>query len=94
VSNRIFDCLYAGGAILLHQTVDCLEDFTGLKAGVHYVEWTDMADLAQKIAYYMNPRNEAKRAKIVKTAAAYVRDHHSFDARLKQLFNVILPRAL
>jgi glycosyltransferase involved in cell wall biosynthesis len=94
VSNRIFDCLYAGGALLLHQKVDCLQDFTGLTANVHYVEWADMEDLAKKIAYYMNPKNEAKRAKIVKTAAAYVRENHSFDARLRQLFNEILPRAL
>jgi spore maturation protein CgeB len=94
VSNRIFDCLAAGGALLLHQKVDCLEDFTGLTANVHYVEWADMEDLAKKIAYYMNPKNEAKRAKIVKTAAAYVRENHSFDARLRQLFNEILPRAL
>lgn len=90
VSNRIFDCLYAGGAILLHQHIECLEDFTGLKAGVHYVEWTDYADLQKKIAYYMNPKNEAKRMRIVTAAAAYVRECHSFDARLRQLFNEIL----
>lgn len=94
VSNRIFDCLYAGGAILLHQHIECLEDFTGLKAGVHYVEWTDYADLQKKIAYYMNPKNEAKRAKIVTAARDYVRDCHSFDARLRELFNEVLPRVL
>lgn len=94
VSNRIFDCLYAGGALLLHQTVKRLDDFTGLCAGVHYVEWTDYDDLRKKIAYYLNPKNESKRMKIVKAAQEYVRDCHSFDARLSQLFNEILPRVL
>jgi spore maturation protein CgeB len=94
VSNRIFDCLAAGGAILLHQKVERLEEFTGLVAGVHYVEWTDYDDLKKKIATYMNPKNEARRKKIVDTAQAYVRECHSFDARLRELFGDILPRVL
>lgn len=92
ISNRIFDCLAAGGAILLHQAVSQLEAFTGLVAGVHYVEWTTPDDLRKKIAYYM--KHEAKRRKIVNTAQAYVRECHSFDARLRELFNEILPRVL
>jgi glycosyltransferase involved in cell wall biosynthesis len=94
VSNRIFDCLAAGGAILLHQKVERLEEFTGLVAGVHYVEWTDYDDLKKKIATYMNPKNAGRRKKIVEAAQAYVRECHSFDARLRQLFNEILPRVL
>lgn len=94
ISNRVFDCLAAGGAILLHQKVDQLEAFTGLKAGVHYIEWTDYEDLYEKIRYWMNPRHESKRAKIVKVAYDYVREHHSFDARLRELFNEIVPRCL
>ena len=94
VSNRIFDCLAAGGALLLHQSVLRLEEFTGLVAGVHYIEWTDVDDLKTKIAYYMNPKHAAKRDKIVKCAYDYVRTHHSFEARLRQLFREILPRVL
>lgn len=94
VSNRIFDCLASGGAMLLHQKVNHLEDFTGLIAGVHYIEWGDFVDLKKKIAYYMNPKHAQKRAKIVKQAYDYVRAHHSFDARLKQLFGEIAPRML
>lgn len=92
VSNRIFDCLAAGGALLLHQRVNRLEEFTGLKAGTHYIEWTDTDDLTAKIAYYMT--HEKKRAKIVKQAYDYVRTCHSFQARLKELFTVILPKVL
>jgi glycosyltransferase involved in cell wall biosynthesis len=94
VSNRIFDCLYAGGALLLHQKVDRLEEFTGLVSNIHYVEWTDMEDLSKKIAYYMNPKHEKKRRKIVEAGRDYVRDCHSFEARLRELFNEILPRVL
>ena len=94
ISNRIFDCLAAGGAILLHQTVDHLEDYTGLRAGHHYIEWTDFDDLKTKIAYYMNPKHAAKRDKIVKCAYDYVRTHHSFEARLRELFCDIIPRVL
>ena len=94
VSNRIFDCLASGGALLLHQRVPHLEDFTGIRAGEHYIEWEDVDDLRAKIAYYLNPRHEKKRAKIVKQAYDYVRAQHSFEARLKELFNVILPGIL
>jgi glycosyltransferase involved in cell wall biosynthesis len=94
VSNRIFDCLSAGGALLLHQKVDALEDFTGLAANVHYVEWTDANDLRKKIAYYLNPKHEKKRRAIVEAGQAYVRECHSFDARLRQLFNEILPKVM
>ncbi len=94
VSNRIFDCLAAGGALLLHQKVDHLEKFTGLCAGEHYIEWADYQDLQKKIAYWMNPKHALKRDKIVKCAYDYVRTSHSFEARLKQLFVEIIPRVL
>jgi len=83
-----------GGALLLHQRVDRLEEFTGLIEGVHYVAWTDTQDLRAKIDFYLNPKHEKKRAKIVKCAYDYVRAHHSFEARLTQLFTEILPRVL
>lgn len=94
VSNRMFDCLAAGGALLLHQTVPALEEYTGLKAGTHYIEWTDYDDLKAKIAYYLDPKHEKARQRIVKTAATYVREYHSFDARVKELFHQILPGVL
>lgn len=94
VSNRMFDCLAAGGALLLHQTVPGLEEYTGLKANVHYIEWTDFEDLKKKIAYWLNPKQDKKRREFVKTAQAYVREHHSFDARVRQLFHDILPGVL
>lgn len=94
VSNRMFDCLAAGGALLLHQTVLELERYTGLKAGTHYIEWTNYPDLVAKIQYYLDPKHAKARQRIVKAGQVYVRECHSFDARVKQLFHDILPGVL
>lgn len=94
VSNRMFDCLAAGGALLLHQVVPELERYTGLVAGKHYIEWTDYDDLKAKIAYWLDKKQDKKRRELVKNAQAYVIAHHSFDARVKQLFHDILPGVL
>lgn len=90
VSNRIFEAL-AAGAFLLHQRVEGLEELTGLQDGVHYVEWTDTADLQAKIKYYINPKHAAKRRAIAEAGRAFVRERHSFDNRVKELFEVLLP---
>lgn len=94
VSNRMFDCLAAGGALLLHQHVPLLEEYTGLKAGVHYVEWHTHEDLMAAIHYYMDKKRAKQRAKIVKAGYDEVRRNHSFEARLKDLFTRILPEVL
>lgn len=94
VSNRMFDCLRAGGALLLHQVVPDLERYTGLVAGKHYIEWTDYDDLKAKIAYWLDKKQDKKRRELVKNAQAYVLKYHSFDARVKELFHSILPGVL
>jgi glycosyltransferase involved in cell wall biosynthesis len=94
VSNRMFDSLASGGALMLHQHVPELEKYTGLVAGTHYIEWTDFDDLRDKIAFWLNPKQDKKREKMVKTAQAFVREHCSFDARVRELFDVILPGVL
>lgn len=91
VSNRLFQALAAGGCLLLHQTVPGLEELTGLKDGVHYVSWTDVDDLAAKVNYYL--KDEKARAKIATAGTAYVRKHHSFEARVIELFDKLLPLA-
>jgi glycosyltransferase involved in cell wall biosynthesis len=90
VSNRIFEAL-ASGAFLLHQRVEGLEELTGLQDGVHYVEWVDFADLQSKIRHYLNPRYVNRRKEIARAGCAFVREHHSFAARVKELFEVLIP---
>lgn len=82
-----------GPALLLHQRVKGLEELTGLCDGVHYVGWTDADDLAIKIAYYTDPENDGERARIARLGTAFVREQHSFDVRVKELFEALLPEA-
>ncbi len=88
VSNRIFEAL-ASGAFLLHQTVTGLEELTGLQAGVHYVEWTDFNHLHKQIKKWLQPRYNAQRERIAAAGRDYVRQHHSFDTRVKELFAIL-----
>jgi len=86
VSNRLFEAL-ANGAFLLHQHVPGLEELTGLKAGVHYIEWMDIPDLRAKVAQYL-PDEPSRRA-IASAGEAFVRLHHNFDVRVEELFKLI-----
>lgn len=92
VSNRFFETLAAGGAMLLHQHVDGLDDLLGLKAGVHYISWHDSAELPALIEYWTAKRNDRTRRKIAAAGQKAVLEHHSFDARVKELLTEILPR--
>jgi len=92
VSNRLFQALAAGGeAMLLHQHVPGLEKLTGLKDGVHYVGWSNFEDLKEKILYYLD--HDAERRAIAYAGTDYTRKYHSFDARVKELFENLLSYA-
>lgn len=89
VSNRFFQAL-AAGAFLLQQESPDLDRYNGVQDGVHYVSWTDTADLLQKIDYYM--KQPKARNKIANAGRRYVREHFSFDEQVRKLFADILPR--
>jgi len=100
VSNRIFEAL-ASGAFLLHQVVPGLESLTGLKDGVHYAAWggsgdytRDLSDLRDKAKWWLAPDNAARRHEIAHSGEAFVREHHSFRARVRELFEVLLPKVM
>ncbi len=87
-SNRLFEAA-ANGAFLMHQYVDGMQDLIGLREGVHYVGWQDFDDLKTKLAYWLDPaHNEARRA-IADCGEQFIREHHSFDVRVRQLFDII-----
>lgn len=90
VSNRLFETLGHGG-FLLHQHVPELEALTGLVSGLHYVAFTDLDDMRQKIAYYLDPAHETERERIRRDGQAFVQSRHSFDARVHELFTTLLP---
>lgn len=93
VSNRLFQALAAGGALLLHQRVKGLEELTGITAGLHYVEWVDYEDLLDKLSYYIDPAHEDERSRIAQAGHEFVRQFHSFDRRVAELFERLLPAA-
>lgn len=94
VSNRLFEALNVGGALVLQQHVPMLGELTGLVAGEHYIEWTDHADMIAKARYWLAPEREAERLQIAANARAFVRERHTFDARVDELLNVIIPEVL
>jgi glycosyltransferase involved in cell wall biosynthesis len=94
VSNRLFEALNAGGALMLHQCIPGVEEYTGIAPGLHYIEWTDYADLVEKARYWLDPAQDAERRAIVARAQAFVRETNSFDARVDDLLNGILPDVL
>lgn len=89
VSNRLFEAL-ANGAFLLHQHIPGLQELTGLIDGVHYVSWRDLADLKFKVEYYL--ADEDSRRQIAAAGEAFVKEHHTFEVRVKELFEQLLPR--
>jgi hypothetical protein len=83
VSNRLFQVLAAGGALMMQQEFAGREEYLGLKDGVHLVTWTDHADLRTKVDYYLT--HEKERLQIVKQGQAFCLREHSFEARVNQL---------
>ena len=90
VSNRLFETL-ANGAFLLHQTIPGLDELTGIRDGEHLVFWADLDDLQAKVAHWLDPKQAKRRRKIAAVGEKFVREHHSFDCRVKELFEVLLP---
>jgi len=90
VSNRVFQAL-SSGAFLLQQHSEALEEYTGLQAGVHYIEWTTVEDLEAKIHDWMRPERAAERAEIRRNGQSFVRAHFSFPAQVRKLMLELLP---
>jgi hypothetical protein len=88
-SNRMFQAMAAGGALFMQQYIPGLEELLGLKDGVHYIAWKDNQDLVGKIYHYMDGRREKMRARIAQQGMEFVRQHHSFDARVQELMEVL-----
>lgn len=90
VSNRIFEAL-AAGVLLLHQHVPGLEALTGLREGEHYLGWHDTAELQKLLHYWLQPRRDDQRRAIAEAGRAFVQQRHSFEARVDELFERIIP---
>lgn len=90
VSDRIFNTMAQGG-FLLHQHIEGIEDWLGLIPGVHFVEYERIEDLPTVIPYWLSATRRKQRQKIARAGQAEVLKNHSFQRRLDQLFDRILP---
>lgn len=89
VSNRVFQVLGAGG-FLLQQHSRNLDQYTGLLPDVHYVEWTDLADLQKKIRLWLEPERAEARQRIAAAGCKFVRENFNYDAQVRKLW-ALLP---
>lgn len=88
VSNRLFQAL-GNGAFLLQQESEGLEQYTGIKAGVHFAQWTDLDDLEDKIKYWLDPKQDKTRAKIAAAGQRFVLDNFTYHAQVSKLWQLI-----
>lgn len=88
-SNRVLQVMSAGGALYLQQRVEGMKELTGLLAGAHYIQWSEVEKLASEIRYWLLPSNDEDRRKIAESGARFVRQFHSFDQRVVELFELI-----
>jgi glycosyltransferase involved in cell wall biosynthesis len=82
-SDRMFMILASGNCLMMHQKVNGMESLLGLVPGVHFVEWTDLADLKAKVAYYLEHEEERKR--IADAGTRECRANHTYAARVAVL---------
>lgn len=88
VSNRLFQAL-AAGAFLLQQHSERLDELTGLRAGLHYIEWSDLEDLRVKILHWTAVEQMDTRAQIAACGREFVRANFSYDAQVKKLWRLL-----
>ncbi len=86
VSNRVFQALAGGGAILAHEWFKDM-DKLGLIDGVTCIIWKDFAELEEKITYYLS--HEIVRKQVADAGQQLAFDRHSFDTRVTELFEMI-----
>ena len=88
ISNRVFQALHSG-AFLLQQEIVGMTELLGFEDGKHLCTWSDFQDLEDKIAYWLDPRNEAERLSIAKEGKRFVDANYSFD-RMVELFEEMI----
>lgn len=97
VSNRFFEILAAGGATCLQQRILGLDRLLNLQDGIHYYGWSTVEELKQLIIDDLAGEGREDFAKHGNFAARKTREHihqhHSFDARVDELFRLIDEKA-
>lgn len=88
VSDRTFMAL-AHSQCVLWKVCPGAESIFGFIEGAHYIGWTDLDDLADKIALMLKPQNDPIRKSIGSAARDFVRRYHTYDARTRGLLDTL-----
>jgi hypothetical protein len=94
LSDRPFQVLAANGAILFQQRVLGLEALTGLKAGVHYVEFVELDDLYGLVKYWVKPSQRPERERMAAAGRNLVQARHLWRHRVETLVQSWLPEVV
>lgn len=92
VSNRLFQTLAAGGAVYLQQEFAGMGECLGLKEYTHLLIWNSFSELRERIDWALANPTEARM--IAEAGQEYVLEHHSFDARVRELRDMVLDRRM
>lgn len=90
VSNRLFQTLAAGGAVLVQQRFAGMEGWLGLCEDEHLLAWSDYTELDRHIEWVL--ANPVQARAIAGRGQRFILAHHSFDARVKELEAIIADR--
>lgn len=80
---RIFDLMGAGGFVISNYQAEIPEHFV---PGEDIVMFESIPDLLEKIDYYL--KHDDERRQIAKNGHDKVRDYHTYDIRLAQMFSM------
>ena len=81
---RAFDIMGAGGFLMTNYQADFLDYFIPDEDFVYYESTEDLID---KCHYYL--AHETERARIARSGYEKVKAHHSYEVRLKEIFDIV-----
>lgn len=90
ISNRLFQTLAAGGAVLCQQRFSGMEDWLGLRHKRHLLTWASLEELGDVVDWALGHKTEARQ--IAAEGQRFALQHHSFDARVRELQGIIADR--
>lgn len=86
VSNRLFECLHAGG-LLLQQRVINAQDRLGLIDGVHYLGWDTLEELTERVQWVIQHPEEAQA--IARQGKEFVDEYHNWGVRIGEFWDIL-----
>jgi len=86
VNMRVFEALAAGSLLVTNRMENGINDL--LRAGEHFVEYTDQQSLFEQVDYFLT--HDAERQRIAETGRLAVLSEHTYDLRTSALLNAIL----